>query len=190
MRDDLARIATLVLRGRIRLACATVLGLAAMAWASFVTPLPRLTYNRTNSVAVGWYRVDRLEHPAQLLQTALPVGSIVLVRMPAAAAVLAGQRGYLPTRVPLLKPVAARWPQQVCMDGPAVRIDGAVVATVLDADRAGRPLQAWRQCRRLRPGELFLLGAANPASFDSRYFGPVDVSAVIGVAHPLWLQAQ
>ena len=35
-------------------------------------------------------------------------------------------------------------------------------------------------------GELFLLSATNPASFDSRYFGPVAVSAVIGSAQPLW----
>jgi hypothetical protein len=45
---------------------------------------------------------------------------------------------------------------------------------------------AWQQCRRLHDGELFLLSATNPASFDSRYFGPIAVSAVIGSAQPLW----
>jgi hypothetical protein len=53
-------------------------------------------------------------------------------------------------------------------------------------DGRGRPLSAWQQCRRLHDGELFLLSATNPASFDSRYFGPVAVSAVIGSAQPLW----
>ena len=60
----------------------------------------------------------------------------------------------------------------------------------LPADRLGRPLPSWPQCRQLRPGELFLLSATNPASFDSRYFGPVSASAVIGAAHPIWLEAR
>jgi type IV secretory pathway protease TraF len=54
----------------------------------------------------------------------------------------------------------------------------------------GRPLPSWQQCRRLEPGELFLLSVTNPASFDSRYFGPVSASAVIGVAHPVWLESR
>jgi type IV secretory pathway protease TraF len=35
-------------------------------------------------------------------------------------------------------------------------------------------------------GELFLLNSSHPASFDSRYFGPLDRSFVIGKAVPLW----
>jgi len=69
-----------------------------------------------------------------------------------------------------------------------VRIDGVPSAAVLRADRLGRPLPSWQQCRRLRPGELFLLSVTNPASFDSRYFGPVSAAAVIGVARPVWLE--
>ena len=72
----------------------------------------------------------------------------------------------------------------------SVRIDGVPSAAVLSADRWGRPLPSWQQCRRLRPGELFLLSVTNPASFDSRYFGPVSASAVIGVAHPVWLETR
>jgi conjugative transfer signal peptidase TraF len=106
------------------------------------------------------------------------------------AALLAAQRAYLPLTVPLLKRVGAVAPQRVCTVGHSVRIDGVPVATVLAADHLGRPLPSWRQCRRLRPGELFLLSATNPASFDSRYFGPVAASAVIGVAHPVWLEAR
>jgi conjugative transfer signal peptidase TraF len=180
------------LRARFVLTGLSACGLAALAWASFVHRLPRLTYNPSDSVAVGWYRVDPLDHRAssspRLLPPSLHVGSIVLVPLPAEAAALAAQRGYLPTRIPLLKRVGAVAPQEVCITGGSVRIDGVPSAAVLPADRWGRPLPSWLQCRRLRPGELFLLSVTNPASFDSRYFGPVSAAAVIGVARPVWLE--
>lgn len=179
-------------RVRIVLAGFTACGLAALAWASFVQPLPRLVYNPSDSVAVGWYRVDPLHHrPGSLqrpLSPSLRVDSIVLTTLPPEAAALAAQRGYLPARVPLLKRVGAIAPQHVCVFDALVWIDGVPVAAVRPADRLGRPLPSWPQCRQLRPGELFLLSSTNPASFDSRYFGPVRTSEVIGVAHPVWLE--
>ena len=178
------------LRARIVLAGLSACGLAALVWASFVHPLPRLTYNPSDSVAVGWYRVDPLDHRTSSPPRPLSVDSIVLVPLPAEAAALAAQRGYLPTRIPLLKRVGAVAPQEVCIADGSVRIDGVPSAAVLPADRWGRPLPSWPQCRRLRPGELFLLSATNPASFDSRYFGPVSAAAVIGVARPVWLESR
>ena len=175
-------------RARLVLAGLSACGLAALAWASFVHPLPRLTYNPSDSVEVGWYRIDPLDHRTSSPPRPLSVGSIVLVPLPAEAAALAAQRGYLPTRIPLRKRVGAVAPQEVCVIGGSVRIDGVPSAAVLSADRWGRPLPSWSQCRRLRPGELFLLSVTNPASFDSRYFGPVSVAAVIGVARPVWLE--
>ena len=52
------------------------------------------------------------------------VGSIVLAELPADAAALAAQRGYLPDRIPLLKRIGAMSPQQVCIEKRIVRIDG------------------------------------------------------------------
>ena len=115
---------------------------------------------------------------------------VTQTRLPADAAALAAQRGYLPTRIPLLKRVGAVAPQEVCVADGSVRIDGVPSAAVLRADRWGRPLPSWQQCRRLRPGELFLVSVTNPASFDSRYFGPVSAAAVIGVARPVWLESR
>ncbi|MDD5364802.1 MAG: S26 family signal peptidase [Gallionellaceae bacterium] len=182
------------LRARIALAGLSACGLAALAWASFLPdhmrPLPRLIYNPSDSVAVGWYRVDPLDHRTDSLPRPLSVGSIVLTQLPADAATLAAQRGYLPTRVPLLKRVGAVAPQEVCIVGRSVLIDGVLVAAVLPADRMGRSLPFWKQCRQLYSGELFLLSTTNPASFDSRYFGPVAASTVIGVAHPVWLETR
>jgi len=178
------------LRARLVLAGLSACGLAALAWASFAHPLPRLIYNPSDSVAAGWYRVDPLGDRTSSLPRRLEVGSIVLTTLPPDAAALAAQRGYLPARVPLLKRVGAVAPQEVCIVGSIIRIDGVPSAAVLPADRWGRPLPSWQQCRRLEAGELFLLSATNPASFDSRYFGPVHASAVIGVAHPIWLKSR
>ncbi|MDA8520501.1 S26 family signal peptidase [Acidovorax sp. NCPPB 4044] len=178
------------LRARIVLTGFAACGLAALAWASFVHPLPRLIYNPSDSVAVGWYRIDPFDPRTASLPRPLSVDSIVLVPLPTTAAALAAQRGYLPVRVPLLKRVGAVAPQHVCVFDALVWIDGVPVAAVRPADRLGRPLPSWSQCRQLRPGELFLLSVTNPASFDSRYFGPVSASAVIGVARPIWLEAR
>ena len=178
------------LRARIVLAGLTACGLAALAWAAFVSPLPRLTYNPSDSVAVGWYRIEPFDPRTASLLRPLSVDSIVLVPLPAEAAALAAQRGYLPTRIPLLKRVGAVAPQHVCIIAGQVRIDGVPTAAVLRADRLGRPLPSWQLCRRLEAGELFLLSVTNPASFDSRYFGPVSASAVIGIARPIWLETR
>ena len=178
------------LRARLVLAGISTCGLAALAWASFVHPLPRLIYNPSDSVAVGWYSVDPLGHGTGSQPRSLSVGSIVLTALPPDAAALAAQRGYLPASVPLLKRVGAVAPQEVCITGRIVRIDGVPSAAVLPADRWSRPLPSWQQCRHLESGELFLLSVTNPASFDSRYFGPVSAPAVIGVAHPIWLESR
>ena len=178
------------LRARIVLAGLSACGLAALAWAAFVQPLPRLIYNPSDSVPVGWYRVKPLDHRATSLPRSLSVGSIVLTLWPADAAALAAQRGYLPAHVPLLKRVGAVAPQHVCIVAGQVRIDGVPTAAALPADRLGRPLPSWPHCRPLAEGELFLLSVTNPASFDSRYFGPVSASVLIGVAHPVWLETR
>ena len=178
------------LRTRIVVATLAAVGLAALAWPAFVSPLPLLTYNPSDSVAIGWYRIEPFAPRTASLPRPLSVDSIVLVPLPARAAMLAAQRGYLPTRVPLLKRVGAVAPQPVCIVAGQVRIDGVPMAAALPADRLGRPLPSLQLCRHLEPGELFLLSATNPASFDSRYFGPVSASAVIGVAYPVWLETR
>jgi len=168
------------LRARIVLAGFAACGLAALAWASFVHPLPRSIYTPSDSVAVGWYRIAPPDAPR--------VGSIVLTTLPPDAAALAAQRGYLPARVPLRKRVGATAPQHVCVFDALVWTDGVPVAAVRPADRLGRPLPSWQQCRQLRPGEPLPLRSTNPAAFDSRDVGPVSASAVIGIAHPVWLE--
>lgn len=154
------------------------IGLAALLMPLAIPNHVQLVYNPSDSVPRGWYRIGKID--------SLHVGDIVLARLPAPAAALAARRGYLPTGIPLLKHIGAVAPQWVCIDGTSVRIDDVAVATVMGTDGRGRPLSAWPQCQRLAHGELFLLSSTNPASFDSRYFGPIRVSDVIGGAQPIW----
>jgi conjugative transfer signal peptidase TraF len=166
------------------LACMGI-GLAALCAPAVMTMLAHervfVVYNPTDSVPSGWYQVSSINNAASL-----QVGSIVLVRLPAGVASFAGQRGYLPNGIPILKRVGAVAPQSVCVRGQTVLVDGEMVATAQTHDGAHRPLQTWTQCRSLAEGELFLLSRKNPASFDSRYFGPIPASALLGVARPLW----
>ncbi len=140
--------------------------------------LPLLVYNASPSAPIGWYWLD----PVGPLSS----GQYVVAGIPQSAAALADQRGYLPQDVPLLKPVAAQYGQLVCERNRTVAIGGRIVATALIADHSGRALPAWTMCRRLTANELFLLNAHRLDSFDSRYFGPIDRSRVLGTARPLW----
>lgn len=159
--------------------------LIALAWASFTPPTARVIYNASDSVPMGWYRVTPLDASSVTQLDAIPVDSIVLTGLPASVATLADQRGYLPLQVPLLKRVGAVAPQHVCVIGNIVRIDGVPVATVLPTDAQGRSLPSWQHCRPLVDDELFLLSDTSPASFDSRYFGPVSREDVLGIAQRL-----
>jgi type IV secretory pathway protease TraF len=50
------------------------------------------------------------------------------------------------------------------------------------------PLQLWEGCRQLDFGEYFVVGT-HPRSFDSRYFGPIAETSIIGRAHALWVRS-
>ncbi|AWP59348.1 hypothetical protein B7P02_15580 [Bordetella bronchiseptica] len=158
----------------VGLACGGLLALLAPAW---MGPLPRLVYNPSDSAPRGFYAVEPV---------AVQSGDWIVTRLPADVIRLAAERDYLPAGVPLLKRVAAVTGDQVCVRDAQVWINGAPRAAVRSVDRLGRPLQAWRGCRVLTAGELFLLNTARPASFDSRYFGPILRQAVYGQATPVW----
>jgi type IV secretory pathway protease TraF len=111
---------------------------------------------------------------------------LVLAHLPESAARLAADRRYLPMSVPVVKRIAAVADDLVCADSGIVVINEHVAADTLLIDREGRPLPAWKGCRSLVPGEVFLLMEGVPASFDSRYFGPLPVTSVIGRLVPLW----
>lgn len=156
------------------LACGGLFAILTPAW---MGSSPRLVYNPSDSAPRGFYAVKA---------AAVQSGDWIVTRLPADVTRFAAERAYLPAGVPLLKRVAAISGDHVCVRDARVWINGVARAAVLSVDRQGRPLQAWRGCRALATGELFLLSTARPASFDSRYFGPILRQAVHGRANPLW----
>jgi conjugative transfer signal peptidase TraF len=153
-----------------------VAAVLVIASAAPIWPL-RLVYNASASVPLGWYAVSG--------DRDVSVGDLVAARLPPAAEHLLVSRGYLGVGVPVLKVVSGRKGQRVCRYRDAVTVDGGPAAYARKRDGAGRLLPRWSGCRVLRAGEMFLLNPA-PDSFDSRYFGAISTTRIIGRATPLW----
>jgi conjugative transfer signal peptidase TraF len=133
---------------------------------------PRIVWNASASVPLGLYRIE----PGPFRR-----GDLVLIRLPPDVADLAHQRRYLPKSAYLIKFVLAVAGDRVCRLGVRLFVRGLFVARALRSDKLGRRMPMWHGCRRLAPGDLFVL-ADNPQSFDGRYFGLVSVRAVVGRA--------
>jgi conjugative transfer signal peptidase TraF len=155
-----------------------VAGIAALMPFTSFKAAPVLVWNVSESAPIGLYYVQ----PAG----ALFVTTLVLVMPPEPLASSLSQAGYLPRGVPLLKRILAVPGQSVCRHNVMISVDGLAVGTAYERDRRGRPLPRWQGCRTIADGEVFLMNWDEPASLDSRYFGPIPTSAIIGRADPLW----
>ncbi len=155
----------------------TLLGLAALVSVGTITATaPELLVNTTPSEPPGLYlRSGRAPTP----------GRLVAFLAPAAAFPYADRRLSYLHQVPLLKAVAAGSGDLVCTLHAQLEIYGKARAPIVQADRQGVALPHWNACRRLTADELFVFSDRVPNSFDSRYFGPVRRSAVLGVYVPL-----
>ena len=105
-------------------------------------------------------------------------------------------RGYLGSGLceggyePLLKPIAAIEGDRVTRTEQGIRINGRLVANSkrLDHDGSGQALpSAGANDIIVAKGEVWVISSYNPLSFDSRYFGPVPVSKIEGLARPLFV---
>lgn len=141
-------------------------------------PRPLLVWNASASTPVGLYAVGS--------PSALKVGDYVIARQPEATRRLAAARHHLPANVPLVKRVAAVPSDQVCALERDIVINGLWVTERRVTDAAGRRMPWLSGCITLRHGAYFLLLADEPASFDGRYFGPIERDLIIGKAYLLW----
>jgi conjugative transfer signal peptidase TraF len=167
---------------RQKLLGAMLLGTSMIAFSSAAHPMPRLLWNASASVPVGFYAV----RPAGRLTA----GELLVVRPPAPLAQFMAARRYLALGVPLIKHVAALPGQIVCRSGFTITVNGIAEAQALNRDTRGRELPVWQGCRTIQLHEVFLMNADVIDSFDGRYFGPVPDGTIIGSATPLWLPGQ
>lgn len=140
--------------------------------------------NFTNSAPYGLWRVAPVQTAAiergQLIEVCPPTQPIVSIMR---------ERGYLSAgrcenkTTTLLKPVSA-----VAGDLVQLQADGlaSVNGVKLVNTEAMENLPSWPAGQyRVQSGEVWLFSAYSAGSFDSRYFGPVSVANIRGVAAPV-----
>jgi conjugative transfer signal peptidase TraF len=167
----------------------TAWGIAGLLWGLVqIADSAGIRINHTPSLAPILWRVSPHQGPLQR-------GDIVSFCPPDNAIIRqARARGYLgPGRClsdtePLLKRIKALGGDRVSLDDAGVAVNGVRVAgtSVLRTDGRGQPIAQVGPGTWLIDPDAFWAGStAHPQSFDSRYFGPVPLSSIIGVAVPL-----
>lgn len=155
--------------------------IAALLGAIVIAGLCGYRINLTPSQPLGLWRIVKLERAAA-------VGDLVFVCPPQTAAMQeARRRGYLraglcPGSVaPLVKTVIAVAGQRVEI-GVSVNIDGHPVAhsDLQHRDGEGRPMRPFGG--GIVPTGSVFLHSSFEGSYDSRYFGPVPASGILGLA--------
>jgi type IV secretory pathway protease TraF len=133
---------------------------------------PPVILNETPSMAEGIY--VRLGDVANLKR-----GDIIAMPLTGTAQnYLVKKLGY-PKDTILIKRVAGLYGDHVCRQGSVVTVNKKSQVAAR-SDRQGNPLPVWHGCRTLSTNQVFLLGD-HPASFDSRYFGPVSRIELAGI---------
>jgi len=164
-----SRIATLI---------TAVTAVVALSSTILSRPAPRLIWNASESVPIGLYSVRRTGK--------LVVSDLVVAFPPEPLASFLARGAYLPLGLPLIKRIVALTGQHVCRDQLRITVDGTDMGMARDRDHRGASLPVWQGCRTLTEGEVFLMNWDEPSSLDSRYFGPIPVTAIVGRAKPLW----
>jgi conjugative transfer signal peptidase TraF len=138
-----------------------------------------------SSCAEGFYR---------LIDAPIRRGELAAACLPVNAEQEGLMRGYLSSgdcpggAEPVLKVIGGLRGDEVDVEAGWIGVNGRRLANsaTLTRDSAGRPLThvMWGK-RRVAPEEVWLFGLNNRRSWDSRYFGPIPLRAIRGVAEPL-----
>jgi conjugative transfer signal peptidase TraF len=123
-------------------------------------------------------------------------GALVVICLPPDVAVFGLARGYLGAGTcpggaqPALKRVAAVAGDTVDLDGAGAIVNGVRLLgqPISDRDGSGRPLPHLPFGRHVvNASDVWLAGQSHARSWDSRYFGPVPVTGLRGIARPVFM---
>ena len=161
-----------------------LIGVALVLWAIEESGV---CFNASPSLPVGFYR---------LVDAPIERGTLVAACLPEHHGLLGGERGYLhrglcPGGVaPVVKRVAAVAGDKVQVGDEGVFVNGSFLEEPAPpTDTQGRRLAAWPPGLVQIAREELWLYSRRPNSWDSRFFGPVRRSAVLGIARPIWTSA-
>jgi conjugative transfer signal peptidase TraF len=142
-------------------------------------------WNPTASVRTGLYVITK-DAGAPLIAFC-PTGE-------AAAEAIA--RGYRPRSLQcpdkyaaLLKPIAARAGDTVEVSQKGISVNGKLLPNTISfkIDAEKRLMHVWPNGTYIvQPGTVWVLSTYNKYSYDSRYYGPIQLSTVITHAKPFW----
>ena len=164
-------------------------GIAAVSFAAVIGAAITLGHaaglrlNMTDSAPHGLWLVRAAE------TSSIKRGELVEVCPPALPVVsVMAQRGYLPPGdcagvTALLKPVSAVHGDTIRLQqGQPVMVNGVALPNTV----AMSAIPAWPDgTYTVEQGQAWLFSSYSAGSFDSRYFGPVELSTVRGIASPV-----
>lgn len=163
---------------RIGLICLPLLFALMVSFGLFYRT-PVILYNPTESAPKGWYFLDRSPD--------IEVGDMVAAFLPEDAGLLASERNYLPPNIPVIKTVWAGAESEICVTDNVVHIDGKPPLVPLPFDSQERAMPVLPEgCKSISADHYFLVSERIETSFDSRYFGEVSRSLIVGKARLFW----
>jgi len=147
-----------------------------------------LRFNETPSVPTGLYWIT-LDPNAEFVEFCPPepFGRLSVERGYRSKASSACPDGG----IPLLKSIIARPGDTVEVSSRGIFVNRIPIPNTApkSLDSAGRPLSSWAFGRYEVSSGTFWVGSSyNPRSFDSRYFGPIDESAIRFRLRPIWTE--
>jgi len=161
-------------------------------------PWPRFAVKAAALAAAMWLGASYAAHRYQIgidpqLETCIPGKRVFLIDktqlQPQRGRLVAfharGMNPYFKDGTPIVKFAAALEGDVVEVDEAGVRVNGILKARgIVLAGVLGKPPQSFYERIVVPPNHVFAIGLT-PKSFDSRYWGLVDESQIIGRAHAI-----